>query len=715
MASLDDVLKKPHKSAGELKAILDQVNSSLRGVGDAFKVVNFDVTNFGGLVSTSGNALAGLFGLLPGVGDQLESFSKTIVGSVSGVMEFGGKVANLVDGIQRLSISFDRVSIQISQSFGRPLEDTMQILNKFSDTLLDVRSVTFASMYDIASQAKAMGQVFTEEELIATEPFDKASEAIYGATGKITAISSAFLVGKSVGLDFSNSIGIVNQMMERLVSANVSSTEKLEQSQRAMLALSEVSKRNGVSIGFVKNAVMGVTDTLSLYRNEGTSAATVMDGLTSSTSSFTDALTKVGVAGPRAVQFAGELTQSLSKVGLATRAFIAQSGELGRGRGALSAALQYERAIGEGDFSSIQRALTNMVERVGGGRVMTFQKAVEGGEGSARQFEVQRRVIMGQLGVGETQARRILDILDKTGPAGVAGIDTSKALEDAIKEGTQITNKTTTALDKTNIILSDILTKVTIGAERMGTDATLSMARMMLRTNENISKIKSDEGKMKAIEQEAKGRDLPIEDIIKEKAKETTMEEMREGGVDVANIGQILKRAMGGGLIEAGQTLGGIFGLPPEKSSRGAVETQEGGGRNTIRDFLLDLAPSFVPIPQPQRGEIPSVSLPTPVETSELSSVINRQTGIGQPLVTRVPETLGTGEEGGITSGGINHKTVNAKIKVALDGAEFVWNRPDIIALNQAMSEVVGEKTEISFDDDSTDRLPVVKQIFNVG
>ena len=54
-------------------------------------------------------------------------------------------------------------------------------------------------------------------------------------------------------------------MMERLVSANASTSEKMEQSQRAVLALSEASTQTGVNINFVK---VGFKELLLLHHPE---------------------------------------------------------------------------------------------------------------------------------------------------------------------------------------------------------------------------------------------------------------------------------------------------------------------------------------------------------------------------------------------------------------------------------------------------------------
>jgi hypothetical protein len=83
---------------------------------------------------------------------------------------------------------------------------------------------------------------------------------------------------------------------------------------------------------------------------------------------------------------------------------------------------------------------------------MTFQQAVEGGEGAARQFELQRRVVMQQMNVGETQARRILDVLAGARP-GAAGPDAAQQLRDAMTQGNEITQSTTTAIDKLHVML----------------------------------------------------------------------------------------------------------------------------------------------------------------------------------------------------------------------------------------------------------------------
>jgi hypothetical protein len=366
-------LEKFAKSAGlaieqlanKTKVAEGQLSSITIGAGDLSKA-------FG----ASTQMIEGMAQAIPVLGSALGptvDYMGRLITSIMGVTE---AAASLINNVQKMAFAYDKMATQTMVAFGKSFEDAKKTFDGFSKAVLDTREVTFESLGDIEKQSKELGKFFTTEELISTEPFIEASKEITGVSDKINILTATSLVGKAVGMDYASATQTVAEMMDSLVSASATSTQKIEESQSAMLAMSSVARDTGVNINIVGSQLIDSAKQLAIYRTEGTTATEVMGNLASATTSFTRALTETGMAGPAAVRFAKQFTDQMRQVNIATRAFVAQSAAMGRGQGALGAALRFERAIGEGRFEEIQQAIGQMVRRVGGGRIMTFQQAV---------------------------------------------------------------------------------------------------------------------------------------------------------------------------------------------------------------------------------------------------------------------------------------------------------------------------------------------------
>ena len=461
----EKMIEMPAKAVKDLIALSQRMTTvfleAARSTGSSFDSIGRSASDLGGqITSLDGSmtgfsrsidsALGGIKGLGNAVGLVVPGFAgltDVMVDTISGIKGLAENVGGAINSLQESALQFDRVSIGIRQSFGKAFvesaDETRKSLSDFRNSVIEARRTTYQPFGEIIQGAEQLGKVFTETELVDEAQFRELGRNLNISGDRLDALTSTFFVAKAAGLDYGEAIGLVRKASENIIDPNA--PDKVRQSQQVLAAFSAVTRNTGVNIEFVKGALGGVIDTVALYRDENTQATETVDHLAESVISFTNALKDVGVAGPRAVRFAQDFTNALSKVNIAQRAFIARSAGMGQGMGALSAALQYEQAIAQGRFDEIQEALGAAVRQHGGGRIMRFEEAIQGGESSARQFEIQRGIVQQMTGLQGTEARRVLDIL--AGARG-GGVDSGKELQSLLQTGNDRTQYETTIMEK---------------------------------------------------------------------------------------------------------------------------------------------------------------------------------------------------------------------------------------------------------------------------
>ena len=435
-------VKKYAKSVVEAGSAADKATPKFKSMGAALNDLNF------GYIDKP----LKLFSDLSEKTDELLGKLGPVGGLLNGVKTAMGFVADATlmafNGFEQFSKNVDKVAISINQSFGGSVGETKKYLNEFEKSFIGTKNATLQTLEEITKDASKLGTLYKAETMFDTKPYQALADSIGMPAKSLHGLSSAFLVAKGAGIEQSKAIDVVTDITIKLSNSTKSAGQNLFNATQALTSFSAVSKGTGVNVDYVRESVMNSVNTVALYRDGATSAATTVENLSSATGTFAGALTKVGVAGVEAIRFAQKFTNTLENTGIAQRAFIAQTGGMAKGMGALSASLQYEKAIGEGKFEDIQEALSEAVKKVGGGKIMTFDEAAAGGESEARTFEMQRKIVGQMTGSQDaTQNRRILDILSGGGRMDRKDFGADQVGK-STRQGIDVQRETVTALDR---------------------------------------------------------------------------------------------------------------------------------------------------------------------------------------------------------------------------------------------------------------------------
>jgi hypothetical protein len=276
--------------------------------------------------------------------------------------------------------------------------------------------------------------------------FDATVTAGKDAGTEFHMLDAAIRVARGTGQEFIDVQRDITVMTQEFGATVQESLETISRMHSATQTL-------GLNMKDMKKYVRDSGEQFKFFGDNSSSALDIMG-------KFAPALQKSGL-GPAAItQIVGGFTRGVAKMSVAQRAFLAS--QSGIGGGGLRGGLQIEKMLEEGKAGEVAEQVQNALKKLGGGRLLTRDQAIEGGPGAASQFEFQRQLLQsgpfGKLAGSDAEAAKLLEALS-AGDRGVleqkltAGPD---ALDQTMKTGTALSKRQNNILIKANNELSKI-------------------------------------------------------------------------------------------------------------------------------------------------------------------------------------------------------------------------------------------------------------------
>jgi hypothetical protein len=363
---------------------------------------------------------------------------------------------------------------------------------------------------------------------------------------------------------------------------------------------------------------------------------------------FTPALKESGLGAKASAELVGQFTQGLSNMDVAQRAFL--SGQTG-GPGGLLGGLEIEEMLGEGEegLGKLTDMVQETMKKQFGGKIITRAEAVEGGEGAARQFEMQRQMLtsgpFGQLAGSPEAASKLIDAMAAGDEAGVGRIlKGNEALEGAVTDGTSIAKRQSTILLEQNNKLAHIA--------NINSQMAYDISRMTIGTGKDS--LDREAGlRMGEAGQEAAQREV----FVQSKQKGVSAaEEMSEAAGGVAGIVEGMTKKIAGLLKPAG-TPGGTAGTAAPKPTGAPGPT---GAPKP--------APTTPPMDQKPKPVTPPAQVAPPQAPKAAATPVPPAQPGGKPQPATAPGAAGAGANGplGTITVIVQENKINDLIKIQL-------------------------------------------------
>ena len=260
-----------------------------------------------------------------------------------------------------------------------------------------VGSARSASILGVSTETARSGlNALTDAGIASGEVFSTLNTETRSSGEVIDGLTAAIRISSATGLEMTT-IGKYMQQNIRQLGRSVSDTSEI------FAALSLAQDNTGLSIDAVSDSVMTTAGRLRYY-------GTNVESLANTFNAFIQSVGR-GRAELGKELFAETLTQ-IESMNFGMKAFLGMQSGIGQGRGAIGAGLEVEQALAEGRTGELFASIRQQLEQLGGGRVLTRQEALAGGQET--QYLMQRQLLETMTGQRESgKLEMMLGILQR--------------------------------------------------------------------------------------------------------------------------------------------------------------------------------------------------------------------------------------------------------------------------------------------------------------
>jgi len=244
---------------------------------------------------------------------------------------------------------------------------------------------------------------------------------------------------------------VVDDLRSAFRNYNISGEDALQFTAR----ISEISGKYGIELEDVRSALRSTSVDFRMFGNEAEGASAILN-------QYVGALKNTGINGSVAVDIVKGMTSQLKDLTIAQKGFLsAQTG----GPGGLMGAFQIEKELREGKLDKVfDRVRQTMSKQFG--NIVSLEEASQSQNAAAqltKQIMILRQGPLGQFAKSDQEAIRILESFKNVNsgkqPATTLGKD---IVTDTMEKGNQISDRSYTAIAKSNSILEEIRNNTSI-------------------------------------------------------------------------------------------------------------------------------------------------------------------------------------------------------------------------------------------------------------
>jgi hypothetical protein len=418
--------------------ILDMLGNFVTKGADAFGKLSTSVSNYMDELNNSADlttsAMTKMGLAITGVVGASEAFKNA--GNFEGLTTFSGQINDLVDAaggaldkLQGLSNSMGlkvpNAILQSAEALGKFIKNTALSADyslKAEDVYIKLAARTGElgkGYLDLANSTQHINQAvqnqisqFTAASKATNISIDDAqkyymalkaipdrlnsmTESGQHTSGSVEYLTKTIQLARGAGRDYSD---VVDDMHQAVRNYNDSLPEALRFTEQ----ISEISKNYHVELEDVRKSLIGTSDALKMFGNEGDGAAAILN-------QYVGSLKATGISGAVATDIVGNMTRQLGQLTIAQKAFIsAQSG----GAGGLQGSFQIDNLLRQKDglqkvFEMTKNQMTKMM-----GPLVSVKEAAESPQAAAqmtKQILMLRQGPLGQFARSDAEAERIIE------------------------------------------------------------------------------------------------------------------------------------------------------------------------------------------------------------------------------------------------------------------------------------------------------------------
>lgn len=395
---------------------------------------------------------------IPIIGDAFQIVGTVMSESVMAIADLSRDMTQVTDGFDQMSRPIREIRqafADLGMTMGMSFEETRSYADQFAQMFSGTRPEFFINPDDIKE--------VTVELARQSIGFSELTESINTTVGSMQKQEAIVMLARSTGESFSETVSTISDGMMTLGMS-------FEASLAQYGLISDVTERTGLQFKDVKDALEGAVRGFERLGINMGFAAPIFDG-------FVTSLERVGLGIKQATGLArtlvnaiGSLTTNYEKMFI-----ISQRGGLdfGAGQGVFGASIGFQARMLEaeqtGDQAAVGLELANAMRETlasfTGGELVTVQEAAASPE-LQNTFVMQQKILQDMFGVSGNDAARTIEMLKSIDDATVSGNEELKReLGEQISGQVEKQDATLDEAEKTNAILRNVLSQMTVGNE----------------------------------------------------------------------------------------------------------------------------------------------------------------------------------------------------------------------------------------------------------
>lgn len=402
-------------------------------------------------------AIEGLTSLSKSAGASDSAIAQAAKGGVAGLSALAQSMLTAADNglrLQNAVLQMAGATGNLDEAFklaGPNLENMNALLSKHQDVITQAGAATGLPTAQIEKYYAQLGAI--------PQSLGSLVKGSGDANSSVNMLAATMKVATGTGRNFSD---VVDDLKIAFKEYGLVGEDALKFSAQ----MSKVANNLGVEMNVVKSALSGTADTFKMFATSQKDATAMASGFANMLNTYAAALEHTGFSGTQAVEVVKSMIGQMGNLNIAQKSFLsAQSG----GAGGLMGGFQIERMMRE-DPAKVMKMIQDQLRKTSG-PVVTHEQA-EQSEGAARQYQKQLLMLQqgpfGSLAKGPQEAERLLAALgdmEKGGGAGAAAKALSPdVVQDSMKQGTAIQEKSYTVLTEINQGIAALRGETNIGA-----------------------------------------------------------------------------------------------------------------------------------------------------------------------------------------------------------------------------------------------------------
>lgn len=247
------------------------------------------------------------------------------------------------------------------------------------------------------------------------------SYQVFANSAPVDAMELLETVAKGTGQTFDTVLDVANKMWATFGSNSKEAAERTA-------ILHRVSNDLNIPFETLKGTIQSVDDNFKLWGNNAESTLSVLGQIST-------VLKEQGVGYQAQLEIVNSLSGAMKGLGIEKKAYIGM--EAGLGGSAISAGLQVEQMIQQGDWGKVAGMMQQSIGNIGGtgGQVLSMNDALQT-PGQEQAFMAQRMALGNIFGVQDVgMQNRLMEVMSKVSLGSELQIDGAKTLEEAFSAG----------------------------------------------------------------------------------------------------------------------------------------------------------------------------------------------------------------------------------------------------------------------------------------